>query len=228
MVLYPLKGSNTSIRMNLMLFISKSVGAGSFLFSQNNKQTSYVSLCVLTFTISLLVLWQLQMELERRKLILHKFLENPTWSIYLIGKSLHIPTSTVHDVLTRYKKTLTIDRAKHCRKKGTLTTNIIKKLVRSAKKNPDMSLRDRARKFGVSHMGVKRGLAMEGYRSFCAIKAPNRNEKAAKSAKLRMRKLYDTVLKNYKGCILMDDEHINVRPQVRPLVVNVTLQMGGF
>lgn len=138
------------------------------------------------------------MELNRRKLILHKYLENPTWSNTLIGKSLQIPKGTVRDVLARYKETLTVERAKGFgRKKGPVNPKLTKKLVKSAVKYPNMLLRDRAMKLGIFHTGVKLSFTREGYRSFSVIKSPNRNEKAATSANYRIRKLYDNVLKNY-------------------------------
>lgn len=147
------------------------------------------------------------MEQNRRSLILHKYTENPKWSYSLIASSLKISKSTVRDVLNRYKTTLTVNRAEGSgSKKGPRDQHLAKKIVRSAVKYPNLSLRERARKYGTSHTGVKRGLASEGYRSFSVIKAPNRNEKASRSAKTRMRKLYDNVIKNYTGCILMDDE----------------------
>ena len=43
-------------------------------------------------------------------------------------------------------------------------------------------------------------------RSFKVIKVPNRNDEVDRRAKTRARKLLTSELKNFTGCILMDDE----------------------
>lgn len=50
------------------------------------------------------------MEVEQRKKIVHKYLENPERSHRKIAKDLNIAPSTVWYVIERYRATLSVDR----------------------------------------------------------------------------------------------------------------------
>lgn len=147
------------------------------------------------------------MEVERRKSIVNKFIENPTWSGTRIAKSLNFPKTTVCRVIKRYKETLTYDRTKQInRKSGTNDNNFEKKVLKSVKQNPGLSDYDLSRKFKKSRSTVRRIRLRAGYKSYRAIKHPNRTVKQNKNAKTRARLLYDQVLTKFKGCLLLDDE----------------------
>lgn len=147
------------------------------------------------------------MELENRKKILHIFEENPTWSYSMISKAAGIPKSTVFCVIKRFKKTLTIERAKGSgRKLGTGDKKLAQQVMRSIKQNPELSDRNRAKKNGTSSNTVRRIRLKAGYKCFRAIKVPNRNDIQEKSVKKRSRMLYDQLLTKLEGCFIMDDE----------------------
>lgn len=147
------------------------------------------------------------MEARNRELILHKFIENPTFSASSIAKILNFPKSTVCGVIKRYKETLTIERApQKNRRKGFADKNLRNKIIRSIKTNPGLSDNDRAKRYGCSRSTVRRIRLEGGFNAYRAIKHPNRTDKQNSSAKTRSRKLYDGVLTKFKGCIIQDDE----------------------
>lgn len=147
------------------------------------------------------------MELDNRKKIVNKYLENPNQSYSVIAKSIKLPKSTVADVITRYKKTLTIERAPKTKTKSTPSNKkLTSKIKRSAIQNPSLSLRQRAVKYGTSHETVRRILKKSNLKIYRAIKMPNRNDVQNLTAKKRCRKLYDQVLTKFKGCLILDDE----------------------
>lgn len=147
------------------------------------------------------------MELDNRKKILNKYLENPNQSYSMIAKSIQLPKSTVFDVISRYKKTLTVDRAPKTKDTSAFRNKILtSKIKRSVIQNPGLSLRQRAVKYGTSHETVRRILKKSKLRIYRAIKIPNRNDLQNLKAKKRCRKLYDNVLTKFKGCLILDDE----------------------
>lgn len=147
------------------------------------------------------------MEVERRKLIVDKYLENPSWSGSKIAKSLNLPKTTVCRVLKQYKDSLSFDRKPQLnRRSGTKDKNLEKKVLRAIKQNPGMSDYDLSRKFKKSRSTLRRIRLRAGYKSYKAIKTPNRSMKQNKTAKTRARLLYDRILTKFKGCLLLDDE----------------------
>lgn len=147
------------------------------------------------------------MELEKRKLIVHKHLENPSWSASKIAKVLKFPKSTVCLVIKRYKDNLSVDRAQRIyHKSGTRDKELRRKVLRCVKGNPGISIRELAKKCDSNFSTVRNILSREGYKSFCASKHPNRSLKQNSVAKKRARLLYERVLTKFDGCILMDDE----------------------
>lgn len=148
------------------------------------------------------------MEVEQRKKVVHKYLENPEASQRKIAKELKIAPSTVWNILKRYKETLSVDRAVSSftyRPKGD--PKLTKKIVCDVKRNPGLSVRKRARKLDTTPSVIQRTLKAQGYKSFNVVKVPNRSDKQCKTVKTRVRLLYDKLLRGYSGCILMDDEN---------------------
>lgn len=147
------------------------------------------------------------MELNNRKLIMHKHNENPLMSAAQIAKSLKLPRRTVSAVIKRCTNTLTVERANGSGAKiGTRDGKLKAKVIRSVKNNPGLSDRDLATKFGSNHTTVRRIRMREGLKSWRAIKHPNRSDKQNLVAKTRARLLYEKVLTKFKGCMIMDDE----------------------
>lgn len=146
-------------------------------------------------------------ELENRKKIIYKYLENPHVSASSIAKELTLNARTCQKVIKRYKDSMTIERkAGSGRKSGPVDCQLANKVIKSFKENPGLSLRDRAIKYKTSKSNVHRLRRRSGLKCYRAIKHPNRTEKQNLTAKKRARKLYDEVLRNFNGCIVMDDE----------------------
>lgn len=147
------------------------------------------------------------MELENRKKILNKIQENPTWSNPQIAKSLGITRQTVLNVRKRFNDSLTVDRASGSGGKANkIDKKLASKIVRSVKDNPGLSDSDRAKRYKTSKSTGRRRRIDAGYKSYRAIKVPNRNDKQSETAKKRSRLLYDKVLTKHNGCLVMDDE----------------------
>lgn len=147
------------------------------------------------------------MELERRKNIVHKHLENPEWSGSKLAKVLKMPKTTVCRVLKTYMETLSVERNKRTYEKtGSRDRQLRSKVLRCVKANPGLSIRDVARRYNANFQTVRNILARGGYKSYKASKHPNRHMKQNSVAKKRARLLYDHVLTKHKGCTLMDDE----------------------
>lgn len=148
-----------------------------------------------------------KMELEKRKIVLHKFIQNPNLSSSSIAKSLKMPKTTVCVIIKRYKDTSSISRASGSGGEHNQSNRKLRqKIMRSVKGNPGLSDRDRAKKFNCSASNVRKTRLREGYKSYHAIKYPNRSDKQNLVAKKRARLLYDTTLTKFNGCIIMDDE----------------------
>lgn len=146
-------------------------------------------------------------EIEIRKLVLRKFIENSSLSGRSIAKDLKLHQGTVNHILKRYKKSLSIER--RTGSGGNHTTRnkqLAQKIIRSIKQNPGLSDSDRAKKLNTSRSTVRRTRLKAGFKSYRAIKHPNRSDKQSSVAKKRGRRLYDEVLTKHGGCILMDDE----------------------
>lgn len=146
-------------------------------------------------------------EVERRNIIVAKYLENPYSSCLSIAKLLKYPPKTVSRVIKRFVDQMTTERAKGSgRKPGPVNKKLDKTLKESFKKNPRLSDADRAKKYGVSRSLVLKTRQRHNLKSYKTSKHPNRRDQQNLKAKSRARKLIDTQLSNFKGCILMDDE----------------------
>lgn len=145
-------------------------------------------------------------EVERRKLIIDKWNQNPNRPMHFIAKELKIAKSTVVCVLKRYFETSSISR-----KKKSTTKNVPRdkkleeKIVKTIKKNRSMSIRDVAKSCGTNHHMVQRCKRRNSLKTRKKSKIPKVTEKQRKAIKSRSRKLYDLLGKK-KCCIVMDDE----------------------
>jgi hypothetical protein len=145
-------------------------------------------------------------EIEVRKKIVHKFNENPNGSGRSIGKELKLPQRTVSNVIKRYKNTLTIERAPQTGRKAVpVDKELSKRVMKSLMNNPGLSIRDQGKKFRTSKTNIQKIRSRHGFRSYRAVRQPNRSDKQNLVAKQRARKLYDRLL-TFNGCWIMDDE----------------------
>lgn len=158
------------------------------------------------------------MELDNRKKIVHKYMQNQSQSYSSIAKSLKLPKSTVCSVIKRFIHSLSVDRQKKSESKiKPRNVQLVSKVVRSIKENPGLSLRQRAKKFGTSHEMIRRIQKKKGLKTYRAIKVPNRDDKQNSIAQKRSRKLYDNVLTKFSGCLILDDEtYVKVDPKQVP------------
>lgn len=155
-------------------------------------------------------------EQQVREKILHKSVENPSMSHHDIAKSLGVPRSTVSSVLKRFRDRLTLDRKPGSGgKRNDNFKNQRNAVLRLIKQNPNLSIRDVAKKVKTSYSFVQKVKKAAGYRSFKVIKTPNRNEKQETSSRTRARKLYDKLLTKF-DCVVMDDE-TNVKADFKQL-----------
>ena len=146
-------------------------------------------------------------ELESRKVIVHKYLENTNVSRRMIAKSLNLPQSTVNRTINRFLDSQSIDRKQGSGGARVSTDKkVLTNIRRSFEQNPGLSDRDRAKRYSKSRSFVQKLRQKLGYRSYRSIKYPNRTDKQQLVAKKRARLLYDKVLTKFNGCILMDDE----------------------
>lgn len=118
-----------------------------------------------------------------------------------------MPKSTANDVIKRYKQTLTIDKAALTNwKQVTSKWELKSKVIRSLRNNPGLSDQDRATKFNSTRGIIERIRVRTGYKSYRAIKYPNRSDKQSLVVKKRTRLLYDTTLTKVQGYILIDEK----------------------
>ena len=139
---------------------------------------------------------------------LHISVENPSMSHHDIAKSTEIPRSTVSNALKRFRDRLTVDRKPGSGGKRNDNFKSQRNAVLGMiKRNPNLSIRDVAKKVKMSYSFVQKVKKAAGYKSFKVIKTPNRNDKQETSSKTRARKLYDKLLTKF-NCVVMDDETI--------------------
>lgn len=146
-------------------------------------------------------------QVETRRKIVNKFLENPGCSGRSIAKALKLPQKTVSRVLKRFKETQSVERKPGSgRKPGLTRKELSLKIVRSIKQNPGLSDADRAQKFGISRSLARKIRLRAGYKAYHAVKCPNRSSKQCLVAKKRARLLYKDYLTKPGFHILLDDE----------------------
>lgn len=106
-------------------------------------------------------------ELENKKKVVHKFLENPNASGASIAKSLNLNQRTVRRIIKRFRDSPSVGRASGGgRKPGSADKNLAQKIIRSIKQNPGLSDNDRAKKFGTSPATVRRTRIKAGYKPY--------------------------------------------------------------
>lgn len=145
-------------------------------------------------------------ELEHRKKIIDKWLENPQRPYHLMAKELKTTPTTVKSVLDRYFETLSISRKrKSGGKQGAHNKKLDQVVITTIMENRSMSVRDVAKKCQTSKSMVQRVKQRTCLRTRKKQKIPKVTEKQRKVIKTRARKLYDSMGKK-NACLVMDDE----------------------
>ncbi|XP_055638438.1 zinc finger and SCAN domain-containing protein 12-like isoform X2 [Toxorhynchites rutilus septentrionalis] len=100
---------------------------------------------------------EMESEQQAREKILHKYVESPSMSPNNIAKSLGIPRSTVYSVLKRFRERLNVDRKQGSGGRRSNDYNPKRDTVlRMMEQNPKLSMRDVAKKAGVSSSYVQK------------------------------------------------------------------------
>ena len=128
-------------------------------------------------------------QVKTRKIIADKYLDNQAISQRKLAKQLNLPKTTIQNVLSNFRKTLTIERTPgSSRKKRTIDKKLEQKTLAVFSRNCHFSERVVAEKVGTSASTVHRIKGRAGLRSFKVQNVQDRTEK--KIAKSRARKLY--------------------------------------
>lgn len=124
-----------------------------------------------------------------------------------IAKQLKTSHQSVSAVIKKYGEELTFhDLPRSGRKIGSFnktTDNKVRKLIDSKR---SLSIRDIAKKCGISHTNVQEIKLRHNLKTYKKRRIAKRSQKQQAVAKTRARKLYEQILVNFEGCILMDDE----------------------
>lgn len=140
------------------------------------------------------------MEVKNRKKVIDKYLEISAASISSIAKELNMHRKTVSRIINRHKDSVSVDEAEGS---GLYRHSFDKKLhdsiKRSCRENSGLSDRDRALRYGKSRQNAQKNCVNGRYKSYIAEKRPNRTLKQDDAAKIRVRRIYNHMLKNFHG-----------------------------
>ena len=143
---------------------------------------------------------------KKRESIIYKYAQNNHCSFSTIAREVGVSLSTVTRVIKHY---ITIGDVKRKPGSGFFKKPVNKdwagKVVGAFKANPGLSIRDVAKRYGMSKSEVCRLKKKCGLTTYKKFKAPNRTQVTNTKARSRARKLYDFFLNN-NPCIIMDDE----------------------
>jgi len=79
-------------------------------------------------------------QVKTRKLIVDKYLDNQAFSQLQLAKQLNLPKTTTQNVLSNFRKTLTIERKPgSSRKKGTMDNKLKQKILAVFRRNCNLS-----------------------------------------------------------------------------------------
>ena len=135
--------------------------------------------------------------LEKRKTILHNYLQNSSVLLLSIAKTSESSKTTVYMVTKRYKSSLSIERAKGSRRKsGFKDKKAAISIRRSFTQNPSLSNRERAKRYKALEYFVRKVKKFYNFKSYRAIKYPNRSDKQSLTAKTRAQNFMTKCLQN--------------------------------
>lgn len=148
-----------------------------------------------------------RLSLNVRKQIVDSWLSVKGISFRQIAKQLNTSHQTVSAVIKKYGEELTFkDLPRPGRKIGSYNKNIDRKVRKLIESKRSLSVREIAKKCGNSPANVQEIKKRHNLKTYKKQRIPKRSQKQQAVAKNRARKLYEEVLINFKGCVLMDDE----------------------
>ena len=122
-------------------------------------------------------------QVKTRKLTVDKYLDNQAISQQQLEKQLNLPKTTIQNVFSNFRKTLTIERKPgFSRKKEPQISNWTKRLA-VFRRNCNLSESVVAEKVGTSASTVHRIKGRVGLQSFKVQNVPDRTEEKEKIAK---------------------------------------------
>lgn len=125
-------------------------------------------------------------QLLKRELSLHKYVENRDAIFRSIAKSLKINESTVGRVIKRYLQTSSLERKPGSgRKPAPDTREVARKIDKSLRQNPSLSIRDLSAKCGTARQNVFSLKKKMGYKNPKCRLAPHRSDAQNIRAKKR-------------------------------------------
>lgn len=117
-------------------------------------------------------------QLEKRKMIVNKRLENPGMSLNKLSELLKYPCSVVQNVIGEYEKDLTIERKPGSGRRPVSSQPTIEEKVNLPfRRNPILFERTIANMLKISQSTVYRIKRRKGLRPVRVQKVPNRGEK---------------------------------------------------
>lgn len=147
-----------------------------------------------------------RVELEKRKLIVHKWIKNKL-SYRKLAKEFKCSKSAVAKIIKKYGEECTFkDIAKKNFRTGPANLRKEVKAIRLLRQEKTISVRQIARKVGVCVGTVQNIKRRNNIKTYKKQKIPKRSVAQQQRAKYRSRKLYKILLKKKNRCILMDDE----------------------
>lgn len=148
-----------------------------------------------------------RIDLETRKKILHTWCSERGVTYNEIAKRVKVHHTSVKNIIEKFGKTLSMkDLPRSGRKTGPSQPGRDLKVVEYIRKNPSASTRDLAKQFNTSIGMIQRIKVRNSLKTYKKQKVPKKSLVQQVRAKTRARKLYNRILENKDGCILIDDE----------------------
>ena len=93
---------------------------------------------------------------KTREKVLHNYVQNTSHTMIKLAKDCNVPLTTTHRIIKKYLLTCSITRKIGTgRKVFSGNKKLALQVVRSIQRNPLLSLRDLAKKFGTSKSSIK-------------------------------------------------------------------------
>lgn len=147
-----------------------------------------------------------RIDIEDRKLILQKWCTGQ-FSLRKIANEVKCSKSAVFQIIKKFGEHHTLDNLpKSRRRTDPANPNVEEKVVRLLKAKKYMSVREIAKKEGISVGTVQNIKKRNIVRTYKKQKMPKRSAEQQIRSKKRCRNLYDILLQNKSRFILMDDE----------------------
>ena len=142
-----------------------------------------------------------------RKEILHKYQTEKGLSFKKLAQEMNVSVGAIQNTIKRYKEHRTLDDLPgRGRKHGLATPELNRKLCSLYASNPSISVREAAKKLQTSIGTVCKLKRMNNLKPYSERITPKRSPEQHQMALSRSRKLYEEVLSNFDGCIVMDNE----------------------